>query len=87
MVFGEKYLESIWKHNPGPRLLDIMTMKPRYGKSQKEDTHYCQGILSGYSSYQELQPFLQGGRHSLKNKIKNLYVNKFLVLFASIVAL
>jgi len=62
-----------------PRLLDIMTIKPRYCKSQKEDSHNW--------GYQELQPFLQGGGHSPKNKIKNLYVNKLLVLFASIVAL
>ena len=56
-----------------------MTIKPTYGKSQKEDTRDC--------GYEELQPFLQGGGHSLKNKIKNLYVNKLLVLVASIVAL
>ena len=55
-----------------------MTIKPRYGKSQKEDTYDC--------GYQVLQAYLQGGGHSLKNKIKNLYVIKLLVLFASIVA-
>lgn len=55
-----------------------MMIKLRYGKSQKEDT-----LDHGY---EELQPFLQGGGHSLKNKIKIFYVNKLLVLFASIVA-
>lgn len=77
MVFGEKYLEKHLKTQPRFQDLEVMMIKLRYGKSQKEDTRDCARGTPALSP--------RWG-HSLKNKIKNLYVNKLLVLFASIVA-
>ena len=41
MVFGEKYLESIWKHDPGSKTSRHNDDQAKNGKSQKEDIRDC----------------------------------------------